>query len=190
MDAERRAGKTRAFNSMPARKPSEPSVIPPVDELEQHMAFVFFVQGKTFTEISKLLDIPEGTLRSWKCRGKWDLGIEEARQLAASKRPPVAEQPLVVAAIESRDTIAKEYEADMQQAAKKFGKHVSNLDAGDIIESAPKLDAADKMFGRRLKLDVDETAGQGGHISLTFLGAAAEGSVKIIEQKPRELADA
>ncbi len=31
-----------------------------------------FFQGKKLIEISKILDVPEGTIRSWKNRGKWE----------------------------------------------------------------------------------------------------------------------
>lgn len=48
-----------------------------------------FLQGKKLIEISKILDIPEGTIRSWKNRGKWEDNNSATLQ---SKKCNVAKQ--------------------------------------------------------------------------------------------------
>ena len=46
-----------------------------------------FLEGKKLIEISELLKIPEGTIRSWKNRYKWDCNVaKEKRNVAKTKR--------------------------------------------------------------------------------------------------------
>lgn len=173
-----------------ARRQQPESPIPPVNETAEHHAFLLYVSSPELTleEIAAMVGENANTVRVWKFRRKWDKGLAEIRSMLAARRPP-KEEPHVLAAVESRDEIAKDYEGNMQRAAKKFGKHVVTMEPEEMLEHAPKIDAMDKVNGRRLKLDEPETAGHGGHISLTFLGAAAEGSVRIIDATPKKLLD-
>lgn len=158
------------------------SNVPSPEDMKEHLAFVLYVKGRSSEEIGELLDIPAGTIRSWKSRNKWDLGVQEAMALIEVKEPP-AQNEQVVAAIETQEEIKKEYVENISHVAKTLGRHAKRMLAEEIIEHAPKLDAADKMIGRRLKLDTEEQAGNGNHISLTFLGTGAESAVKIISKE-------
>lgn len=173
-----------------ARRQQPESPIPPVNETAEHHAFLLYVSSPELSleEIAGMVGENANTVRVWKFRRKWDKGLAEIREMLAKRRPP-KEEPHVLAAVESRDEIAKDYEANMQRAAKKVGRHVASLTEEEIIENAPKIDAFDKVAGRRLKLDEPEQAGSAGHISLTFLGAAAEGSVKIVGPALSKLMD-
>lgn len=35
-------------------------------------AFELYCQGLSLVDIARKLDVPEGTIRTWKRRGKWD----------------------------------------------------------------------------------------------------------------------
>ena len=45
-----------------------------------------YLEGHKLIEISKLLDIPEGTIRSWKNRQKWDSTVATEKKSVATKR--------------------------------------------------------------------------------------------------------
>lgn len=46
-----------------------------------------FLEGKKLIEISELLKIPEGTIRSWKNRYDWDNAtLQKKRNVAETKR--------------------------------------------------------------------------------------------------------
>lgn len=52
-----------------------------------------FLAGKKLIEIAQLLDIPEGTVRSWKNRYKWDCNVaNEKRNVAKRKGAPKGNQ--------------------------------------------------------------------------------------------------
>lgn len=54
-----------------------------------------FLQGKKLIEISKILDVPEGTIRSWKNRGKWEdngNAALQSKKCSVAKRTKVKKQ--------------------------------------------------------------------------------------------------
>ena len=45
-----------------------------------------FLEGKKLIEISELLQIPEGTIRSWKNRYKWDCNVANSKRNVAKRK--------------------------------------------------------------------------------------------------------
>lgn len=62
-----------------------------------------FLKGNKLIEISKQLDLPEGTIRSWKNRYKWDCNVanEHKRNVAKTEKRKVLKRAAVNADVDS-----------------------------------------------------------------------------------------
>lgn len=59
----------------------------PDERIEQ--AKELYLQGKKLVEIAKQLDLPEGTVRRWKCTHKWDAERSEPKSERSDKKASV-----------------------------------------------------------------------------------------------------
>lgn len=57
---------------------------PPNQEAEK--AHALYKNGKKLKEIAELLDIPEGTVRSWKNRYGWDCNVADKKCNVANEK--------------------------------------------------------------------------------------------------------
>ena len=97
-----------------------------------------FKKGLKLAEIAKKLDVPEGTVRSWKNRGKWD------------EKPPPKDKCNVAKENEKRNATLQKKKRGGQQGNKNSAGHASSVPKRN--KNAEKHGAFSKLYFE----DIDE----------------------------------